>query len=275
MIVRDDTPTLEGIDRTLHKLSRVIPPSQHLRTLDASTSVASALEEMAQRRFSQVPVVVGAKVVGMFSYSSFARGIASMRPPISLAGMAIEEFLEHDIGFAPASEDVHKVIELLEQHQAVLVGHHERVTAIVTRGDMARYLHSIAEPFMLLEEIEKATRALMELAVSAAEMPELIKVALEGHHHELGKDVHATKLAELTLTELRLVLVHGRNYPRFEGVFHARLETTRGKYEGVPSIRNELLHFRGEWTPERRNVLLTCRGWLERRVQRAGEKNRG
>lgn len=281
VMARDQTPSADGFDAghqpiatILHKVSRVIPSTQRLRTLPPSTSAGEALKVLAEGRFSQVPVVdtedaKNTKVMGIFSYSSFARGITTGKVPSSLNEVPIEDFLERDIGYAPATEDVRNLITLLERHQTVLVGHAERVTAIVTRGDLARYLYSIAEPFMLLEEIERATRALMECAVSPDEMPELIRVALEEHHAERSNVDLPTKLTELTITELRLVLIHGKNYPLFKSVFRAEHTSARGKYEGVPAIRNDLLHFRGEWTPERRNVLLTCRDWLERRVPTA------
>lgn len=262
--------------RAFHRLSRVVAEDQQLLTLPASTQVAAALELMRRRDFSQVPVVVGSEVIGLFSHRSLAEGLAAAAcdAGVDVMRLPVEDFLDSKVAYADITDDVREIIGALALHDAILVGHKRHVTALVTRDDVVQYLHRISEPFMLIEEIERTTRLLMEEAVLPADVPALIRTRLQAEYDSRNSAV-PTDLAALTLGELVQVLVDGRNWPRFEQSFGGNLSRARGRYDGIPQIRNDVFHFRGECSDEARQVLRTCRNWLLRRAQHAHKGSGG
>ena len=58
-----------------HMVKKAIPDIQELVTLTVDTEIAEALRIMKETNISQIPVVAGDEVIGVFSYRSLAQGI--------------------------------------------------------------------------------------------------------------------------------------------------------------------------------------------------------
>lgn len=261
-----------SLARAFHKLSRVIAENQRLVTLSPLTRVGEALEIMRSGNFSQVPVVVGSEVIGMFSHRTLAEGVVATAGGAGsdVAQLPIEEFLDSKVVYADIADDVRDIIGQFDRHDAILIGHKKHISALLTRDDVVHYLHRIAEPFMLLEEIERTTRLLMERSAPPDEIPQLISVRLGPGYHERGA-LPPAELLDLTLQQLIDVLLDGRNWPRFEQSFGGSRARAQGKFEGISRVRNEIFHFRAHCSDEAKQVLRTCRDWLLRRAQVAQE----
>src|SRR5688572_10584934 len=68
---------LELVSEIFHRINRVIPERQDLETISSKTNVREALAKMERLGYSQLPVVDGGEVLGVFSYRSFAKRAAA------------------------------------------------------------------------------------------------------------------------------------------------------------------------------------------------------
>ena len=66
---------LASVTELFHRVNSVIPDEQKLVTVKPEMAAADALELLEKHGFSQVPVVVGQEVLGLFSYRDFSRRV--------------------------------------------------------------------------------------------------------------------------------------------------------------------------------------------------------
>jgi predicted transcriptional regulator len=76
-----DRPTvakeLDLASELFHRINRIIPEKQSLLTFPPGRLVKDAIALMRQNGYSQVPVVDNGEVLGVFSFRSFAQGVAN------------------------------------------------------------------------------------------------------------------------------------------------------------------------------------------------------
>ncbi|NQU25466.1 MAG: CBS domain-containing protein [Candidatus Nealsonbacteria bacterium] len=70
--IASDSPSVTEL---FHRVNSVIPDEQELVTVDLEMAVADALDLLEKHGFSQVPVVVGREVLGLFSHQTFSRAV--------------------------------------------------------------------------------------------------------------------------------------------------------------------------------------------------------
>ena len=247
-----------------HRVNEIIPKDQDVLSVPPETPAREALELMAQYGYSQLPVKQGREVLGLFTYRAFALEAARSREPRSdFASLPVEEFLEHEEpAYARLKDEFRTLINVLDERGAVVVSGPDELRAILTPMDVLRYLYSVANPFVLLEEIELALR---DLICAALPDPTLFQScvanALSARYQERPLPV---RLEEMTFDEYVALLRDGRNWPYFEETFGGTRERTRAKLEPVRDLRNDVFHFRGELAVEDHQRLTTCREWLLR-----------
>lgn len=81
-------------DRSLREIfcvDEVLPEEQELITVDPRTTVSAAIEIMRENSFSALPVIQDRRVVGVFSFRSFALGLAEAAGVESDVLMSISE----------------------------------------------------------------------------------------------------------------------------------------------------------------------------------------
>ena len=66
------TRELDLVSELFHRINRIIPENQHLLTIPPETTVREAVSLMLKHGYSQVPVVAGGEVLGVFSYRAFS-----------------------------------------------------------------------------------------------------------------------------------------------------------------------------------------------------------
>src|SRR5437899_1845660 len=76
-------PPLGGIDNRsvtglFHRLNSVLPTDQKIISVLPETPVQEALDLLNTHGFSQLPVMVGQQVLGMFSYRSFSQAVIKL-----------------------------------------------------------------------------------------------------------------------------------------------------------------------------------------------------
>jgi len=146
--------TERSLKDLFHLIKKVLPDEQEPLAFHPEMTVEDALSVMREKNFSQVPVVAGREVLGVFTYRSFAAGIvklpgSELKPLI----LPVEEFLE-DLKFAQITDDLAALIDEFDIKDAVLVGLSDRLQGIVTTVDALKYFYRVASPYVILFEVE-------------------------------------------------------------------------------------------------------------------------
>jgi len=272
---RQRTETPKRLSDLFHVVNRVIPEGQAVRWVSPETPAREALAIMKELGFSQLPVKEGAAVLGLFTYRAFALEAAQIGDSkIDIASLPVEEFLEHERpAYARLSDEFSALIEELDMKDCVVVSGPEDLIAILTPMDVLRYLNSVANAYVLIEEIEVSLRVLIRAATPDLELfKSCIDNALASKYKE-GEI--PSRLEEMTFDDYIALLRDGRNWAHFETVFGGTRDRTRGKLEPIRKLRNDVFHFRGEISVGDHERLATCRSWLMRCIRKMDARQGG
>jgi predicted transcriptional regulator len=152
---------LDLVSELFHRINRIIPEKQHLLVIAPDTSVRDAVSLMHKHGYSQVPVVAGGEVLGVFSYRSFSQNAAALRlhdwtqQKCAPGDLSVDEFLE-PFEFARVTDEMRHVFDAMDRDNGVLIGSAEQLQGILTPMDFLRYLYKVASPFVMVSEIELA-----------------------------------------------------------------------------------------------------------------------
>ena len=264
--VTDLRQKFDGPDRLselFHMVNRILPEDQSVRSVPPDTTAKIALGLMQEHGFSQLPVVEKNSVLGMFSYRAFALEVANSDPKLDVNSLPVEDFLEHDKPeYARLSDEFRELISTLDEKDSVVVSGPEDLIAILTPMDVLRYLYSVANGFVLIEEIEVTLRALIREALPD---PETFSACVAMSLSLKYKDDKLPQCVEdMTFEEYIGLLRDGRNWQHFHPVFGSTRDRVRGKLEPIRNLRNDVFHFRRELSAEDHQQLSACRDWLYR-----------
>lgn len=248
--------------RQFFRVARIIPSDQEVLSMPPSMKVREALDLMDQRGFSQLPVVAGGTVIGVFTYRSLARGLHSMRRQDSPLDVSVDDLLE-DLTFVRPEAEVSEIWEAIERDGAILVGDDDHLLAIATASDVSQFLWDATRPFILVRDIELAVRDLIRYACpSSTELQGRIATVLPVPQRQNGQILEG-----LTLGELINVLIQGENFAqRFRLTFGNNRALVRGRLESARIVRNKVFHFIGDVSAEELQSLAVTWRWLERKV---------
>lgn len=263
------TDIAESIVASFHRAGSLIPKDQKLIAIKRDTEVSEALRIMKDNNFSQLPVMAGRVVLGVFSYRSFALEAArrqrSERNKV-LADLPVEEFME-DFPFVAKSEDWTKIQRQLEDKDGFFVGHSEAIDGLVTTMDVYHYFRNIADPFIHIAEIEIPLRRIIADRIPPDKRAEVFGQVLRGSYGE-GKLPKHPK--ELSLNDEVLIVTSTEHWHYFKDVLGAGEDgrnTAAQKFKDIPNLRNDVLHFKRELEQHELNKLIDCRHWLHRCIR--------
>ena len=265
----------ERLSAFFHMVNRLLPDGQLVVSVPPETTAREALALMRQHGYSQLPVKQGNSVLGLFTYRAFALEVAQISDTkIDASSLPVEEFLEHEKpAFARLNDEFRSLIDVLDERDSVVVSGPEDLVAILTPMDVLRYLYSVANAFVLIEEIELALRALIGAATGQGE---ILQACVENALSTKYKDRELPrKLGDMTFDDYVGLLRDGRNWQHFEAAFGGTRERARGRLEPVRDLRNDVFHFRRELSVEDHERLTTCRDWLLRCVRKVQARRGG
>jgi len=212
-----------------HRLSRLLDPANAPVSVVPDDTVAKAITIMLTRDFSQLPVMQKERdVKGAFSWKSYGERMA----------MGLPCALVRDCMFQPKElgEDasIFEAVRVIAENDFVLVRDStRRVAGIVTASDITRQFQQLAEPFMLLGEIENQIRIMMAQKFSKEDL-------------QAAKDPNDTErtvaeVSDLTFGEYIRLLENPAKWDKLE------LKFDRGTFvnflEEIRQIRNDVMHF--------------------------------
>jgi predicted transcriptional regulator len=266
-----------SITELFHRINRVIPDEQKIVSVPPEMPVTDALELMDKHEFSQVPVVVGREVLGLFSYRSFSRAViklsqtATKNKKFEPLELVVEECMNPKPDFARVTDEFVEWFDVIDRNDAVLVGEPNRLQAIVTAMDILRYLYRVASPFVLISEVERALRALMQMAVDDETLAACARECLKDKYDQ---DKIPILLHDMSFNDYIQIVGDGRRWSHFETFFAGNRARTRAKLEQFRDLRNVIFHFRREITVEEHQNLVAHRDWMLRNARAAEERLR-
>ena len=131
------SPELDLVSELFHRINRIIPEKQHLLVIPPDTSVREAVTLMHSHGYSQVPVVAGGEVLGVFSYRSFSESAAALslqdwtQQRCAPGDLSVDEFLE-PFEFARVTDEMQNVFDAMDRDNGVLIGSPEQLQGILT-----------------------------------------------------------------------------------------------------------------------------------------------
>jgi hypothetical protein len=213
---------------------------------------------MLKNDFSQLPVMTGEREVkGLFSWKSLG-GRASQGQACNVVREAMDEHCE-----VSADDSLFRALPLIQEHDCILIRDStKKITGIMTPYDISVTFGQLAEPFLVLSEIENHIRNLIRGKFAREE---LASVRDPGDPARKIDDVE-----DLTLGECMRLLENAERWKKLSlqidrGIFIKELDEVR-------RIRNDVMHFDPEGTDE--SDLATLRKFAEflRRLEKLRPK---
>jgi predicted transcriptional regulator len=258
----EEPPSLTEV---FQRINSVIPENQDVAVvcIPPNTSIEKAFQIMQQHKCSHLPVTIKNEVLGIFSYRSFSLHLMRMQfDEARLKTLPVEDFLEKP-DYLQINNEIKKLVAVFEKEEVVLIGQAERLQAILTPVDAARFLHQISYPFILLGEIELVLRRLIEFCVNAEQLNDCIQRNLSSKY---SKRNLPTTLEEMTYADYMAILNDPDTWNCFEAVFGDELQGYRTRLhirlDQIRRIRNKVFHFKEPLNDEENQELLAHREWF-------------
>lgn len=254
----------ESITDLFHLVKSLIPENQALVCITPGTTVAEVIQKMEQNSFSQLPIIEGSAVLGIFSYRSFATRLLRMGRLKAFAGdLPVDEFVEQ-FDFVQLSANWETILPSMGKDDAVLVGGHERLDGLVTTMDVLSYLRKVASPFVLIAEIETTLRRVIRACVTEEELRICAIKGLRSKY--VTEDDVPTELTQMEFNDYAQIIGNRENWPHFSIVFGItdwdRSSTTQ-KLNQIRNLRNDVFHFRRKIEQKDIQQLTEFRNWLQ------------
>jgi CBS domain-containing protein len=200
-----------------------------LVTVQRDTPITTAIHLMMTHGFSQLPILSGRNsIVGMISWRSLGRALA-LGKDCKTVNDCKEDATEID-----ENESLFSAVKMILEKEVVIVKRKNGMIAgIVTATDLGEQFIAMAEPFLLIEQIENHIRKILDEKFTIEQLKQVIDP------NESVKDVKT--LADLTFGAYIRIIAKPENFEKLglnidRVLFVKQLEEVRG-------IRNDVMHF--------------------------------
>jgi CBS domain-containing protein len=222
--------------------AELLDPTPRLGTLDAAhakplcvkrdAKVREAVTLMVQHDFSQLPVMQNSRDVdGLISWKSIAEASKVHNKECTF----VRECMDIDVEILKHDAPLWKAIRTIAEKDVVLVRNAAKeVIGLVTTYDIAVKYHSLAEPFLLLGEIENNLRQL----ITRARYPQSV---LEAAKDPKDTDRKIRGVSDLTLAEYIRLLQEPENWKSIG--YNLSRKGLLADMDDIRRVRNEVMHF--------------------------------
>jgi CBS domain-containing protein len=212
-----------------HRLSRLAAASNKPLAVAPDAPLSQAVTQMILNDFSQLPVMSGERNPrGAITWMSIASRLS-----MGSGGAVVQDFMD-PVVVLDSDASLFDAIRTIADKQFVLVRVSDgRISGIVTASDLSVQFHSLAEPFLLLSEIENAVRRLLQSRFSNDELAAAKNPADEFRRI---RDVN-----DMTFGEYVRLLENPENWKRLPS--HLDRSVVILNLKRIKDIRNKLMHF--------------------------------
>jgi predicted transcriptional regulator len=254
---------VQSLTDAFHRLNSVLPVDQKIISVQPDMLAIEALENMASHGYSQLPIIVGKEVLGLFSYRSFSRAVVRYcqgradNEAIAPGELTVEDCRE-DAKFARVTDEFNQWFEAIDKHDAIVLGDPNRLQGIITAMDVLWYLYDIASPMVLIAEVEIALRGLMRLAVEPSTLSECAQECLTKY----SVNKRPERLEDMVFGDYILIIGDEKRWNHFQSTFGGTRTRTAAKLHQLKQLRNLVFHFARKLTVEEYQTLAAGREWL-------------
>jgi len=221
----------------VYRISKLASATRKPLSVSPGAKLEEAVTHMLTHDYSQLPVMTSDRdVKGVITWTSIGSRLA-MGKNCSIARELMEQHQE--IRF---DASLFSAISIIAEHQYVLVrGRDQKISGIVTACDLSLQFQLLAEPFLLLGEIENHVRRVISQRFSPTE--------LESAKDPTDKKRVVTSVADLTYGEYVRLLEKPERWAKLNITVDRK--TCIERFESVRRIRNEVMHFDPDGIPEK------------------------
>jgi CBS domain-containing protein len=213
-----------------YKIGKLEAASRPVVAVTPDDPLERAVTLMMANGYSQLPAMSGEREVkGMITWESVARSLVLNGPSCKLVRHCMEKHRE-----VSSDTSLFAAIPAIVESQYVLVrASDKRITGIVTAVDLSMQFRQLAEPFLLLGEIEHQIRRLIENRFTAQQLAEVKDPG--------DTDREITTVSDLSLGECIRILENPDHWGKL-GVKLDRAEFVKDAHR-IRRIRNDVMHF--------------------------------
>lgn len=155
-----------GKEEATHLVSLLKSAQTKPLSVPPGTSILSAVTMMMENDYSQLPILEDERTArGMFSWRSLGKRMA-MGLELKIVDDAVE-----DAEVLGLDESLFEAFASISRRDAVLIQDNKKgICGIITAYDVSETFGNLVEPFLLIEEVEKHVRALLEVHVSQEDL---------------------------------------------------------------------------------------------------------
>lgn len=225
-----------------HSISKLEAANTAPTRVAPNASVREAVTLMLANDFSQLPVMVGEREVkGVVSWQSIGARLA-----LRHGGTEIREFMEAAHEIRSTASLFHAVPVIVQSNYVLVRGPEGKISGIVTASDLSLQFQQLAQPFLLLGEIENHIRNVIGGNFTAEEL-EVAK--------DPGDDARTVaSAADLTFGEYIRLLENPDRWGRLG------LQIDRATFckqlDQIRRVRNDVMHFDPDGIPPEDHELL-------------------
>jgi len=258
--------------KRIFEILSVIPVNQELVTVGVSTPVGEAIALLDKHGYSQLPVMNGRKMLGIFTYRSYALAIVAQSrkgyatKPFDPLSLTTGDCMSAVPRFARVTDLFTSWFDEIDSQDFLVVGDPTRAQAIVTACDVVNYLYKIASPYVLIADCELALRAIISIVMPPAVLITAVPQCLADKY---PANKVPTSLMDMSLGDYVRIVIDGR-WTSFDPIFGLSRNNTRTRLEKLNELRNEVFHNRRDVTPDEHKDLADDREWLRSKVEIAG-----
>jgi CBS domain-containing protein len=218
-----------------YRISKLGPANQTVVSVKPDSTLAEVSALLLLRNFSQLPVMTNERdVKGVITWASVGSRLA-----LSTPGTYARDFMEphHEIR---NHFSIFDAIPIIVSHQYVLVrGEDNRITGIITASDLSEQFRLLAEPFLLLGEIENFIRGMIADRFTVTELSDARDPG-DGERQIQGPD-------DLAFGNYLRLLEKPERWKQF-GLAIDRVSFCKD-LDNIRRIRNDVMHFDPDGVP--------------------------
>jgi CBS domain-containing protein len=230
------TPVAIGIADPTYRLSRLSAANRTPVSVAPDRPLVDAVTLMMSNDFSQLQVMTSERTVkGVISWRSIGA-----RWALGKDGDAVRDFMDefHEV---PSERSIFAALPTIVERGYVLVKDPtSRICGIVTTSDLSLQFQQLAEPFLLLGEIENHIRRLLDGKFTTEE--------LSGARDPNDSDRIVDNVADLTFGEYLRLLQDSSRWAKV-GIAIDRAIFVK-ELDAVRIIRNDVMHFDPDPLPD-------------------------
>lgn len=213
-----------------YRVSRLLDPRVQLISVSPDATIEEAATLMLRHDFSQIPVMRNERDVrGIFSWESIGPALIlkNTRP------LFVRECLKPHAE-VKTTDSLFRVINRIIENSYVLVRDEARIIkGILTTTDLSQRFQTLAEPFLLLGEIENHIRSLIDGRFTQEEL------AAAKDQNDDKREIES--VADLTLGEHIRLVERPENWQKL-GLTADKVVFVR-ELDKVRQLRNDIMHF--------------------------------